>query len=179
MQSVILHAKCGFDSHESNFNTHTCERHSRVWFIDAEGNFHTHCDFDKHECDHDCDKSDFYTQSLILTRICVIMTLTGVIMTLECDFNTHKIEFYTQSTISTRRVCFLHTRVSLTRLRVNMTLSIVISTRSSEIPLHAERNFYTQCNFDRHECDSNTHEFDFNTHKIDFYTHITISTCKV
>jgi hypothetical protein len=59
-----------------------------VWFIHAECNLHTYCDFDTHECDydtHDCDfkthKSVLYTQSVILARMSVILTLTRVITT--------------------------------------------------------------------------------------------------
>jgi calcineurin-like phosphoesterase len=75
----------------------------------VECNLHTHSDFDKLESVND---------------------------TLDCNFNTHKVDFYTQSTISTRRVWLYtqsmvstHTRVILTRMRVNMTLTSVITTR--------------------------------------------------
>jgi hypothetical protein len=63
----------------------------------------------------------------------------------QCDFNTHKIDFHTYSVI-------------LTRIRMNMSLTSVITTRSSVIYthrvrfhsqrfLHAERKFYRQCDF--------------------------------
>jgi hypothetical protein len=64
---------------------------------------------------------------------------------------------------------FTHTSVVLTRMRVNMRVWCLL----------AECNFYTKCDFDRHECDYNTHECDFNTHKIDFYTQKPISTRRV
>jgi hypothetical protein len=57
-------------------------------FLHAECNFHTHCDFDMHEYDHDtqdCDfnmhLSDFYTQSWFLTHMSVIMTHSRMITT--------------------------------------------------------------------------------------------------
>jgi hypothetical protein len=50
------------------------------------------------------------------------------------SINTHKSDFYTQLAISTRIVWFsTHTSVILTRMCVNMTLTSVITTRSSVI----------------------------------------------
>jgi hypothetical protein len=143
--SVILHAKCGFHSHESNFGTHACE-------------------YDTHECDNDTHECDLYTQSIIftlivmLTRTNVITKLTTVIFTprmwfwqyecefdtyecdydsQDCDYNTQKIDFYPQSTISTRRVWFYtqivvspHTRAVWTLMRVITIRTSVISNRS-------------------------------------------------
>jgi hypothetical protein len=60
--------------------------------MQAECNFYTHCDFDTHKCDyntHDCDfnkhknKSDSYTQSVILTCMSEVFTLTSVIETIN------------------------------------------------------------------------------------------------
>jgi hypothetical protein len=77
----------------------------RVNMAHAECNFHTNCDFDTHGCDLNTHISDFYMQSVVLTRMSMITTsYKGDYNTHECDFNTHKIDFYTKSTIFTRRV---------------------------------------------------------------------------
>jgi hypothetical protein len=88
-------------------------------------------------------------QSVISTHTSLVLTLTSVIPTRssmiythrveflhaefnfnmhECDLNTLKIGFYfyTQSVVST------HTRVILTRMRVNMTL-LSVTTRTTVI----------------------------------------------
>jgi hypothetical protein len=69
------HAYCNFNTHECDFNTHECDLYMqsaisirRVWFLHAECDFYTQC--------------DFYTLSVMLRRMSVIMTLTKVIMTL-------------------------------------------------------------------------------------------------
>jgi hypothetical protein len=66
-------------------------------------------------------KSDFYTQSVIFTRMSEIMTLASLITTRTihavCDF-------HSQNVVST------HTRVILTRMRLNLNLSL-ITTRAS------------------------------------------------
>jgi hypothetical protein len=86
-----------------------------VWFLHAECNFQTQCDFDTHKCDND---------------------------TYNCDFNKHKSVFHMQSAISTRRVWFLHAQCSLytqsvistrsmklKRTNLITTIKTVISTR--------------------------------------------------
>jgi hypothetical protein len=102
-----------YNTHENDFKTHECISTCRVWFIHAEVRFlhaecniYTQCDFDRP----------------------------------GWDFNTHKIYFCMQSKISTRKEWFYHqsmastyTKISKTHMRVNMTLTSVISTRSSVI----------------------------------------------
>jgi hypothetical protein len=111
------------------------------------------CGLKIHQCDFNTQKSDFHPQSVILHAECdfhththtsVILTLTNgitrrssliytnVVLKFqhECDFNT--IDFYMQITISTR-VDTTHTREILTRIRVNKTLTTVITTRSNVI----------------------------------------------
>jgi hypothetical protein len=107
----------------------------------------------------------------------------------ECDFYTHKSEYYTQSAISTCRVWFYtlsmistHTSVILTRISVNMTLTWMITTRSSVI-------YTRRVGFPHAECDFYTHNVtytrnmistgDYNRHENDFYLHSTIFTRKV
>jgi hypothetical protein len=96
--------------------------HARVWLLRAEWYF--------------------YTQSVISIRRVWILHVfdrhKSDDTTHECDFNTHKSDFYTQSAISIRRiwfytqnVVFTHTRVILARMRVNITLTSVITTHSS------------------------------------------------
>jgi hypothetical protein len=97
--------------------------HARVWFLHADCNFQTQCDFDTHKCDNDtnnCEinthKSDNYTQSVMLTRMSVIMTLTKVITTLIratllCDVHTHTMINTRMNVISERKVWFQHARV--------------------------------------------------------------------
>jgi hypothetical protein len=98
-------------------------QHARVWFQHAQEWFlHAKC--------------NFHPQSEILYAECNFDTYACEYDTHECDYDTHKIDFYTQSTISTRRVWFYiqsvvstPARVIKSRLRVNMTLMGVISTR--------------------------------------------------
>jgi hypothetical protein len=66
-QVWFLHVQCDFYMQSVIFIY-------RKWVIHAECNFHRQCDYDAHD-------RDFYTQSVILTRISLIMTLTSVIMT--------------------------------------------------------------------------------------------------
>jgi hypothetical protein len=68
------HAECDFTrrmlflltrDHESNFDAYASK---------AECKFHTHSDFDTHECDNDTHNCDVNTQSVILTLTSVIYT---------------------------------------------------------------------------------------------------------
>jgi hypothetical protein len=100
----------------------------------AECNFHTHCGFDTHKCDHDTDE--------------------------ECVFNTHKIDFYTQSVLLTQMsVIMTITSVITARTNVIKTRRSEISTRTG-LFLHAEYDFHTQsvCEFHTNECDYDTHD---------------------
>jgi hypothetical protein len=74
------------------------------------------------------EKCDFYKQSVIFTRCA---NLTGI------NAITHKSDFHMQTVISTRRVnlhteCYFTRSVILTRMRVKMTLTNVITTRRSQ-----------------------------------------------
>jgi hypothetical protein len=99
-----------YDTHECDYDTIESDLYTQGTISHAECNFYMHCEFNRHERDY---------------------------ITHECDLNMHKIAFYTQSTISTRRVWFYtqnrdftHTSPILTHMRVNMTLTSVITTRS-------------------------------------------------
>jgi hypothetical protein len=119
-------------------------QHTLVWFIHAECDFHTQCDFGTH-------KSDLYTQSVILTHTNVITTLTTVISTRtrvifirrvwfihavcdlymhtahkrgthkcdyetqNCDFNTHKSDLNTHTAKGHAQVRFIHVSAISTR----------------------------------------------------------------
>jgi hypothetical protein len=68
----------------------------------AECNFHTHCDFDKHECDydtHECglntNKRDFYTHDFDYTQSVILIPY-------ECDYDTHEFNYDTQITRTMR-----------------------------------------------------------------------------
>jgi hypothetical protein len=141
----LPHAECDFTRRmwfytQSVLSTHTRVSlwvwilYARVWFLHAEYNFYTQCDFDRLECD-----SNAY----------------------ECDFNTHKIDFFTQRAISTRSEWFytefFHSHESIYDTNACIRHSIVWF-------IHAERNFHTHCDFDTHECDYDTHDCDFNMH---------------
>jgi hypothetical protein len=80
--------KCNFWTQSVNFTWLSVIYIRRMWFLNAECNFHTQCDVETHKCyydTHDCDfnthKSDFCTQSVILTRMSVIYTRTSWILT--------------------------------------------------------------------------------------------------
>jgi hypothetical protein len=55
--------------------------------------------------------------------------------TYQCNFDSDEFDLYRQSVLST------HTRVCLTRMRVNMILACVISTRSSWISERSSGTF--------------------------------------
>jgi hypothetical protein len=97
---VILDAECGFHTHESNFDTYACKYDTLAYYNDTL------------EC-------DFYPQSVISTRI-VILVHTNLITTLT-TVNMHKSNLYTQN-------------VNLTRMSVILTLTSVIMTRKKVIP---------------------------------------------
>jgi hypothetical protein len=70
-----------------------------VWFIHAECNFHTHWDFDTHECD--CDTHDCWNhaQEWFLHIECDFDTYECEYDTHECDYDTHECDFNTQHKI--------------------------------------------------------------------------------
>jgi hypothetical protein len=111
----LPHAECDFTRRMwlslklELFGTYACEmtlasvittRTSVLYTVEC--NFHTHLDFNKHECDYD-------TQCVILTRMSLIMTLTSVITTRTNVIikRTSVISAHTRL-VSTRRVRFQH-----------------------------------------------------------------------
>jgi hypothetical protein len=148
-------------------------------FQHAEWNFHTQWDVETHKCDYDSygchfntHKSDFYTQSVMLTRMSVIMTLTKGLWHLYV-LKPHSACRNHSNVWSSHAYCDEH--------ECNFWMQSVIPTRTSMIYVcrvwfpHAECDFYTQsnvhtqCDVKMHKCDYDTHDCDFNTHN--FYTY--------
>jgi hypothetical protein len=110
------------------------------------------------------DECNFHTQTVMLTRMSVIMNSNVLKPHYACrnhscvwclhaycvsTEHTHECNFWTQSVVSTRTSVILIFRVWF---------------------LHAENNFHTQCDVEKHNCEYDTYDRYFNTHKSDFYT---------
>jgi hypothetical protein len=64
-----------------------------VLFLHEICNFHTQCEFDRHECEFNTLKSDFYTKSAFSTRR--VDTYLCEYDTHECDYDTLECDLYT------------------------------------------------------------------------------------
>jgi hypothetical protein len=103
-----------------------------MWSIQEKCNFHTHSDFDTHKCEndfHDCgyntQKSDFYTQSVILHAECAFYTRDSKFCMYASEYDTHEYDLYTlecdsymQSVISIRSMILIGVNVIPTRKSV-------------------------------------------------------------
>jgi hypothetical protein len=155
----------------------------------------------------------FLHAHVISTRKRLISTRRVQFLHAECDFIGPHDGFMAQGPLvdcyilKKKKECDFttHTRVILTRIRVKMTLTIVITTSTRVIYKRRvwfphdcdfnthESDFYTQsviftrmsviltltsviATCNTHECDYNTHECNLNTNKIDFYTQRMVST---
>jgi hypothetical protein len=115
--SVIYICRVRFPHAECDFYTQNVISTRKVLFLHAECNFHTQCDvemhlcnFDAYDCEFNTHKSHKYTQSVMLTRMSVIMRLIRVKtslrveITVVCDVHTHTVMNTRTSVISKRKV---------------------------------------------------------------------------
>jgi hypothetical protein len=107
----------------------------RVCFRNAECNFHTQCEFDRHECDFNTHKSvvlnakcDFHFH----THESNFDTYAYEFDTYECNNVTLKCDLYTRSAIPYAE-CDFYTKSVICTLSVNLTGTNVITTRTSLI----------------------------------------------
>jgi hypothetical protein len=137
------------DFHIVCFSTQTVIFTCSVWFLHAECNFQTQCNFDTHKCDYD---------------------------SYNYDFNTHECEFHTQSVFLNTECNFNMQRVIFTR-RVQFPNAVWL-TRTNVITRHLQLWFqhaqvwfpHVQEWFIHAECDFDTYEYDYDTHGV-WFTH--------
>jgi hypothetical protein len=96
--------------------------------------------FTRRVCDYDTLECDLYTQSGIYTRTSVNSTRTKLVSARIVRFSHAECAFYTCESKFDTYACEYDTH--------ECDFYILF--------LHAECNFYTQCDFDKHDCDSNT-----------------------
>jgi hypothetical protein len=145
--------ECDFHTPECNFDTYACE-------------YDTHeCVYETLECDL-CTESaiphaecDFYTQGVFCT--CIVISIGLNVITAPTSVTSTRLSLISTRIVSfphtecdlTRRVWFSHTRVSLTRIRVNITLSREISTNTNVIITHTSVISTRRVRFTHAECD--------------------------
>jgi hypothetical protein len=88
-------------------------------------------------CNQHAQEWSFSTQSVILHAEYYFYTHECNFDTYECDYEMFECDLYTQGVLST------HTRVSLIRMRVNMTIPSVF-LHAQLLFLHAEYDFHSQ-----------------------------------